>query len=177
MEHTFIPFRLVFLVPVRQAVSISSFAWRLHPGTKKARKGNVGTSVEWRLNSENDSRLHGQPSFTINRELFFWRHSNRKFLGSWSSRTKERKKIRLKTKNHNVYPLDSREHKTKNSRLVKDRHCVLEIQSQGRLILSFGQAIILFVLTLAWPERINHWIPKDQQYVFRLRHCWSLGIQ
>ena len=41
-----------------------SSAWRLHPGTKKARKGNVGTSVEWRLNSENDSRLHGQPSFT-----------------------------------------------------------------------------------------------------------------
>jgi hypothetical protein len=40
-----------------------SCAWRLHPGTKKARKGNVGTSVEWRLNSENDSRLHGQPSF------------------------------------------------------------------------------------------------------------------
>jgi hypothetical protein len=30
----------------------------------KVRKGNVGTSVEWRLNSENDSRLHGQPSFT-----------------------------------------------------------------------------------------------------------------
>ena len=23
---------------------------------------NVGTSVEWRLNSENDSRIHGQPS-------------------------------------------------------------------------------------------------------------------
>merc|ERR1740129_2217722 len=40
-----------------------ALAWRLHPGTKKARKGNVGTSVEWRLNSENDSRLHGQPSF------------------------------------------------------------------------------------------------------------------
>ena len=40
-----------------------ALAWRLHPGTKKARKGNVGTSVEWRLNSKNDSRLHGQPSF------------------------------------------------------------------------------------------------------------------
>ena len=43
---------------------VVSSAWRLHPGTKKARKGNAGTSVEWRLNSENDSRLHGQPSFT-----------------------------------------------------------------------------------------------------------------
>ena len=47
-----------------QAKHDSFSAWRLHPGTKKARKGNVGTSVEWRLNSENDSRLHGQPSFT-----------------------------------------------------------------------------------------------------------------
>ena len=28
---------------------IISCAWRLHPGTKKARKGNVGTSVELRL--------------------------------------------------------------------------------------------------------------------------------
>ena len=28
----------------------------------KARKGNVGTSVDWRFNLENDSRLHGQPS-------------------------------------------------------------------------------------------------------------------
>ena len=31
----------------------------------KVRKGNVGTSVEWRLNSENDSRLHGQPSLSL----------------------------------------------------------------------------------------------------------------
>jgi len=45
--------------------ALISCAWRLHPGTKKARKGNVGTSVEWRLNSENDSRLHGQPSFVL----------------------------------------------------------------------------------------------------------------
>jgi len=64
------PFISCFLVPERQAAISPSFAWRLHPRTKKARKGNVGTSVEWRLNSENDSRLHGQPSFTINRELF-----------------------------------------------------------------------------------------------------------
>ena len=48
----------------------TALAWRLHPGTKKARKGNVGTSVEWRLNSENDSRLHGQPSFTRPRIVF-----------------------------------------------------------------------------------------------------------
>ena len=44
-------------------------SWPLHVHSQgslsclsKARKGNVGTSVEWRLNSENDSRLHGQPS-------------------------------------------------------------------------------------------------------------------
>jgi len=52
------PFISCFLVPERQAAISPSFAWRLHPRTKKARKGNVGTSVEWRLNSENDSRLH-----------------------------------------------------------------------------------------------------------------------
>ena len=52
-------------------------AWRLHPGTKKARKGNVGTSVEWRLNSENDSRLHGQPSFTGSRDNILYEASSR----------------------------------------------------------------------------------------------------
>merc|ERR1711997_904947 len=69
---------LIFFVVVNQEARsarqflkdnpLISCAWRLHPGTKKARKGNVGTSVEWRLNSENDSRLHGQPSFA----LFSW---------------------------------------------------------------------------------------------------------
>ena len=41
----------------------------------KVRKGNVGTSVEWRLNSENDSLLHGQPSFPHplkTMPLFLW---------------------------------------------------------------------------------------------------------
>jgi hypothetical protein len=50
-----------------------SCAWRLHPKTMKVRKGNVGTSVEWRLNSENDSRLHGQPSLADHNQLLdFW---------------------------------------------------------------------------------------------------------
>ena len=63
--------RLMHLVPA-PAVS-QSRAWRLHPKTKKARKGNVGTSVEWRLNSENDSRLHGQPSFASDKKALAWR--------------------------------------------------------------------------------------------------------
>ena len=55
-------FCLYFMVTDLNINSLASCAWRLHPKTKKARKGNVGTSVEWRLNSENDSRIHGQPS-------------------------------------------------------------------------------------------------------------------
>ena len=53
-------------LPIGTCLRENTCAWRLHPKrTKKARKGNVGTSVEWRLNSENDSRLHGQPSIHL----------------------------------------------------------------------------------------------------------------
>ena len=72
-----------------------ALAWRLHPGTKKARKGNVGTSVEWRLNSENDSRLHGQPSFTRNLMHVTSRRNQFKFVTDerlpWKDRARQRK--------------------------------------------------------------------------------------
>jgi hypothetical protein len=57
-----------YLGSLLSILHLSSCLWalvRLLPAAamgSKARKGNVGSSVEWRLNSENDSRLHGQPS-------------------------------------------------------------------------------------------------------------------